>query len=149
MKLTGQNRSTRGETGPIATLYTTNPTWTDPGSNPGFRVERPMTNYLIHGTAWTNLASLLHVHSITAVLGKCRRLGSLWEGRKSAECINWIDFVSWPWNKLPERSCFSASMQQHYCYMYCRNPLKGECNLFTWLALVLIVVYITIIGENW
>jgi hypothetical protein len=35
MKLTGENRSTRGKTSPSATLSTTNPTWTDPGSNPG------------------------------------------------------------------------------------------------------------------
>ena len=37
MKLTGENRSTRGKTCPSATLSTTNPTWTDPGSNPGPR----------------------------------------------------------------------------------------------------------------
>ena len=30
MKLTGENRSTRGKTFPSATLSTTNPTWTDP-----------------------------------------------------------------------------------------------------------------------
>jgi hypothetical protein len=48
MKLTGENRSTRGKTCPSATLSTTNPTITDPGSNPGLRGERPATN---HGTA--------------------------------------------------------------------------------------------------
>jgi hypothetical protein len=51
MKLTGENRSTRGKTCPSATLSTTNPTWTDPGSNPGVRVGRPATNRLSHGTA--------------------------------------------------------------------------------------------------
>jgi hypothetical protein len=51
MKLTGENRSTRGKTRPIATLSTTNPTWTDPGSNPGLRGKRPATNRLSHGTA--------------------------------------------------------------------------------------------------
>jgi hypothetical protein len=51
MKLTGENRSTRGETCPSATLATTNPTWTDPGSNPDLRGERPATNRLSHGTA--------------------------------------------------------------------------------------------------
>ena len=35
MKLTGENRSTRGKTCPSATLSTTNPTWTDPGIEPG------------------------------------------------------------------------------------------------------------------
>ena len=46
MKLTGENRSSRRETCPSATLSTTNPTCTDPGSNPGLRVERPATNRL-------------------------------------------------------------------------------------------------------
>ena len=35
MKLTGENRSTRGKTCHSATLSTIDPTWTDPGSNPG------------------------------------------------------------------------------------------------------------------
>jgi hypothetical protein len=51
MKLTGENRSTRGKTCPSVTLSITNPTWTDPGSNPVLRDERPATNRLSHGTA--------------------------------------------------------------------------------------------------
>jgi hypothetical protein len=51
MKLIGENRSTRRETCPSATLSTINPTWTDPGSSPGIRGERPATNRLSHGTA--------------------------------------------------------------------------------------------------
>jgi hypothetical protein len=51
MKLTGENRSTRGKTCSSATLSTTNPAWTDPGSNPGLRGERPATNRLSLGTA--------------------------------------------------------------------------------------------------
>jgi hypothetical protein len=51
MKLTGENRSTRRKARPSATLSTINPTWTDPGSNPGFRGERPATNRLSHGTS--------------------------------------------------------------------------------------------------
>ena len=51
MKLTGENRSTRGKTCPSATLSTTNPTWTDPGLNPDLRGERPATNRQSHGTA--------------------------------------------------------------------------------------------------
>ena len=35
---------------PTATLSTTNPTWNYPGSNTGFRGERPATNRLSHGT---------------------------------------------------------------------------------------------------
>jgi hypothetical protein len=51
MKMTGENRSIRGKTCPSATLSTTNPTWTDPGSNPGLRDEIPATNRLSHGAA--------------------------------------------------------------------------------------------------
>jgi hypothetical protein len=51
MKLTGESPSTRGKTCPSATLSTTNPTWTESGSNPGLRGERPATNHLSHGTA--------------------------------------------------------------------------------------------------
>jgi hypothetical protein len=43
--------TTRRKTCPSANLSTTNPTWTDPGSNPGLRSERPETNSLSHGTA--------------------------------------------------------------------------------------------------
>jgi hypothetical protein len=54
MKLTWENRSTRKETCPSATLNTTNPTWTNPGSNPGLRGENPGTNRLSHGTVKFN-----------------------------------------------------------------------------------------------
>jgi hypothetical protein len=47
MKLTGVNRSTRGETCPSATLSTTNPTWTDLGSNPGLRGGRINFLYIL------------------------------------------------------------------------------------------------------
>jgi hypothetical protein len=40
-----------GENLPSATLSTTNPTWIDPGANPGLSGERPATNRLSHGTA--------------------------------------------------------------------------------------------------
>ena len=51
MKLTREHRRNRGKTCPSATLSATKPTWTDPGSNPGLRGERPATNRLSHGTA--------------------------------------------------------------------------------------------------
>jgi hypothetical protein len=44
--------TTRRKPCPSATLSTTNSTWTDPGSNPGLRSERPATNRLSHGTAY-------------------------------------------------------------------------------------------------
>jgi hypothetical protein len=47
-----------GENLPSATLSTTNPTWIDPGTNPGLRGERPATNRLSHGTALQNTVNV-------------------------------------------------------------------------------------------
>jgi hypothetical protein len=55
MKLTGENRSTRGKTYPSATLSTTNPTSTDPESKLGLRGGRPAANRLSHGTAYPRI----------------------------------------------------------------------------------------------
>jgi hypothetical protein len=67
MILTGENRSTGGETCPSAILSTSNPTWTDPGSNPGLRVERPEP---WHGLAMALPAtdSCYRIISVTIVL---------------------------------------------------------------------------------
>jgi hypothetical protein len=46
MKLTGENRSTRGKICPSATLPTTSSKCTGLGSNPGLRGGRPATNRL-------------------------------------------------------------------------------------------------------
>jgi hypothetical protein len=59
MKLTGENRNTWGKTCPSATLSTTNPTWTDLGSNSALRGERPATNRLSHGTAHHNISNVM------------------------------------------------------------------------------------------
>jgi hypothetical protein len=40
MKLAGETEVLGGKTCPSATLSTTNPTWTAPGSNPGLRGEK-------------------------------------------------------------------------------------------------------------
>jgi hypothetical protein len=66
MKLTGENQSTWGKTCPSATLSTTNPTWTDPGSNPGLRGGRPAANRLSHGTAVS--ARLLILFGLTRLI---------------------------------------------------------------------------------
>jgi hypothetical protein len=49
--------TTRRKTCPSATLSTTNLTWTDPGSSPGVRGERPATNRLSHGTAFISFTA--------------------------------------------------------------------------------------------
>jgi hypothetical protein len=52
MMLTGKNRSTWRKTCPTATLFTTNPTSTELGSNPALRVERPAATPMSHCTAF-------------------------------------------------------------------------------------------------
>jgi hypothetical protein len=74
MKLTGENRSTRGKTCPSATLSTTNPTWIDPGSNPGLRGERPGTNRLSHGTAWQYYYRRKHINAVNQSSHKCTQV---------------------------------------------------------------------------
>jgi hypothetical protein len=72
MKLTGENRSTRGKSCPSATLSTTNPTWTDPASNPGICGERPATNRLSHGTAFAKwLVIMLRISEIPGSIICC------------------------------------------------------------------------------
>jgi hypothetical protein len=48
--LTGESLRTRRKTCSSVTLSITSVTWTDPGANPGLRVERPATNRVCHGT---------------------------------------------------------------------------------------------------
>jgi hypothetical protein len=52
-------------------LYTTNPTWTDPGSNPGLCGGRPATNRLSHGTADLYLYFTFIIHSSGWIWTKC------------------------------------------------------------------------------
>jgi hypothetical protein len=54
--------TTRRKTCPSATLSTTNLTWTDQGSIPGLRGERPATNRLSHGTAITLCWKILFIY---------------------------------------------------------------------------------------
>jgi hypothetical protein len=63
--LTGRNRRTRRKTCPSATLSTTNPTWIDPGANPGLPGERPETNRLKNGTAQSSMKMTHKPLSIT------------------------------------------------------------------------------------
>jgi hypothetical protein len=58
---------------PSATLPTTNPTWIDPGMNPGLRGERPATNRLSHGTAFIELITeckFVFLHCVRLFLEK-------------------------------------------------------------------------------
>jgi hypothetical protein len=53
-----QMQKYQGETCPSATLCTINATWTDPGSKPGLRGDRPAANRLSHGAAPTVIVTL-------------------------------------------------------------------------------------------
>jgi hypothetical protein len=57
MKIGRGNQSTRKKTCPSATLPTTNPTWLDPGLNPGCRGGKPATNRLSYGAALHDITS--------------------------------------------------------------------------------------------
>jgi hypothetical protein len=70
MKLTGKKRSTRRKICPSATLSTTNPTWTDPGTNPGLRGGRPAANRLSHGTSLD--MKLLRIHFLLQMKANSR-----------------------------------------------------------------------------
>jgi hypothetical protein len=77
MKLTGENRSIRGKNCPSATLSTKNPTWIDPGSNPGLSGERPATNRLSHGTACDGLDLLMSHKSACVTVSLRMNSGSI------------------------------------------------------------------------
>jgi hypothetical protein len=62
MNLRGESQSTWGKTCPSATLSTTNPTWTEPGSKLGLRVETPLTNRLSHGKTNLQLGNHLNIY---------------------------------------------------------------------------------------
>jgi hypothetical protein len=50
-----ETQSTQRKTCPSATFFTTNPTWTGMGLNPGFLGEKPVTKYLSHGVVWNSM----------------------------------------------------------------------------------------------
>jgi hypothetical protein len=54
MILTQENRRTRRESFPSATLSTTNPTWNALGAKPCLRGEKPASNRLSYGTGSVN-----------------------------------------------------------------------------------------------
>ena len=81
MKLTGENRSTQEKTCPSATLSTTNPTWTAPGSNPSLAGERPATNRLSHGTAL--MFSLFVIQELLRVFHQLQKLPC-----QNARCVS-------------------------------------------------------------
>jgi hypothetical protein len=66
MKIGRGNRSTRRKPAPAPLCPTTNPTWPDPGSNPGRRSGKPATNRLSYGAA--TAARLLNIQYHTPTI---------------------------------------------------------------------------------
>jgi hypothetical protein len=77
--------TTRRKTCPSATLSTTNPTWTDPGSNPGHRSGRPATNRLSHGTA-----DRADYHELYGATGAWQQTGTVWHYSTGAAGAEWV-----------------------------------------------------------
>jgi hypothetical protein len=88
-----------GENLPSATLSTTNPTWIDPGANPGLRGERPVTNGLSHGTALPCAFVLLYSVMI-------RVYGEDYNEWSSLACNAW---PSWPCIRCDAQLCFNIN----------------------------------------
>jgi hypothetical protein len=60
---------------PSATLSATNPTWIDPGANPGLRGVRPTPNDLRHGIALNRRIIYFNNLSYNRYFRKCFKLG--------------------------------------------------------------------------
>jgi hypothetical protein len=122
VKLTGENRSTRGKACPSATLSTTNPTLTL-GSNPGLRGERPATNCLSHGTV-CNLVGYFcfsfhkYRHYGRAMAQAVSRRPLTTEARVRSQSQSMWDlwWTKWHWDRLfPEYFGFPPSISFHRC----------------------------------
>jgi hypothetical protein len=108
MKLTGENRSTRGKTCPSATLSTTNLTWTDPGSNLvpliacngrglcNEPIPRPVESYRLWCVSQCDQKEL-QTSTLKRETGVGRR------GRLKKKILTMFQFIK-PWLILPLRS---------------------------------------------
>jgi hypothetical protein len=77
MILTGESRRTLRKTCPSAIFSTTNPTWIDPGANPGLRGERSVTNRLSRGMVQRRVLLLIKAIYVSSYKDICRKLHSL------------------------------------------------------------------------
>jgi hypothetical protein len=127
MKLTGENRSTGGKTCPSATLSTTNPTWTDPESNPGLRGGRPATNRLSHDTAWRLSCSI----SLFWQLSYCVFASALFPVFKKRERSDWLiaeDEGNQSTNDAASYRCDNLKTRNSVV-VYCCFKYAGVCSV--------------------
>jgi hypothetical protein len=115
MILTGENPRTRRKNCPSATLSATNPTWIDPGANPGLRGERPATNDLSHGTA---RAERLHGDLVVWVGAGSQT------GASTTYCVKcW--FVEVLWHEFHSANTIPYSFSA-LCFVINLKPLAGR-----------------------
>jgi hypothetical protein len=108
--------ATRRKTCPSATLSTTNPTWTDPGSNPGLRSGRPATNRLSHGTASVSLRKRLRLYPRAIYFAKSSY---------------WTTLAWWWWYILQRSECPFFMDHHHHAVSKRRAPVtQWRCTIF-------------------
>jgi len=111
--LTGENRRTRRKTCPSATLSTTNPTWTDTGTNSGLSCERPATNRLSHNTAPTFCYFPFQTRIFSSVLCfHTQLMCALFEGRQNKLQVqmNKKYFIFWFLDRRRQEPCNTMKM---------------------------------------
>jgi hypothetical protein len=121
MILTWENRRTHTKPWPSATLSTINPTWIDPGENPGLRGERLATDRLNHGTA-TGVVTRRSKHQrekCTCMLPTSpfipRPLG-----KNTLSLFNKINHGTrfWPHPRYPSSRILSTAPQKHITLLW-------------------------------
>jgi hypothetical protein len=93
----GKPKYSGGKTCPSATLTTTNPTWTDPGSNLGLCGGRPATNRLSHGTTMCVLFVEFTYHLVYTFVFLSSFLFFVMEFNDGHKCviINKLEHYEW------------------------------------------------------
>jgi hypothetical protein len=98
------------KTCPSATLSTTNPTWPEPGSNPGRRGGEPATNRLSYGAALKKYIS----HNTSTLCDKMRNLFNR----------NWWVFRLCPMSGILEKATFQSL--DLLCLLIRANSTTGQ-----------------------
>jgi hypothetical protein len=97
----------QGKTCPSATLSTTNPTWTDPGSNPGLRGGRSAANRLSHGINFRSRGMASFEHVVLFSITNHRSISFCWHS--VSEC----------WNRIT----LAESLKLHKIFQNCPHSL--------------------------
>jgi hypothetical protein len=116
MILTGENGRTRRKVCPSVTLYTTKPTWNEPGTNPGLRFERPATNCVNHGTTFR--IDWMRTYCLDAFVSCWYDVGlSLCADSRFLVCKYW-----------PQTEVFTTTYIAETCVLLETNLLHRGCN---------------------